>query len=79
MEHHNLKNYKTLKDLERWYDDKKVKIILKTLIKTGHNVSKTAEILEEKRSTLSSTMKKYKILDMTVKEREEYLSAINLS
>lgn len=79
MEHHNLKNYKTLKDLERWYDDKKVKIILKTLIKTGHNVSKTAEILEEKRSTLSSTMKKYKILNMTVKEREEYLSASDLS
>ena len=71
--------YKTLKDLERWYDDKRVKIILDTLIKTGHNVSKTAEILEEKRSTLSSTMKKFKILEMTPQEREEYLLSKNLS
>ncbi|MBG09193.1 MAG: hypothetical protein CME68_10575 [Halobacteriovoraceae bacterium] len=76
-EKNEIKTYKTLKELEKWYDSKKVKIILETLIKTGHNISKTAEILEEKRSTLSSTIKKYGILDMTIKQREDYLSSFN--
>jgi len=74
IEESKIKKCKTLKDLEKWYDEKKVTIILETLIKTGHNISKTAEALEEKRSTLSSTMKKYKISEMTIKEREDYIS-----
>ena len=73
MDEEKAQKYETLKELEKWYDEKKVKIILETLIKTGHNISKTAEILEEKRSTLSSTMKKYGISDMTIKEREVYI------
>ena len=72
----NEHKYKTLKDLEEWYNNKKVKIILETLIKNGHNISKTAEALEEKRSTLSSTMKKFGISHMTNEEREEFVISL---
>jgi DNA-binding NtrC family response regulator len=69
----------TLKDLDTWYENKKLKMIINHLIKAGHNVSKTAEMLGEKRSTLSSTMKKFGLLNMSAKQREEHLQKIERS
>ena len=67
----------TLKELDNWYKNKKLKIILSSLIKTGHNISRTADFLEEKRSTLSSVMKKYGILSMNILEREALFNSLN--
>jgi len=63
-------------ELEAEHEKQKLELILKAYQLTSYNLTKTAEILQMKRTTLSSILKKYNVLKKPKSERFGMLNCL---